>query len=299
MKKYIIASLVIALWACESKKGPSKEDFEENLEEMTESTFDVSDENITNILNSIPSPLEISFIIHDTGIEYDKAILNSENNVSKYNSNNQKAINLGVYGTDLGYTDIYEQNQHGLLYLSVIKDLADDLGIGQFFDFQLIRDLTENSKNLDSLLLVTNDNFNRINDHFQEQNRSSLSSMLLFGGWVESLHLTCQVTLQNIESEDLVERIGEQKIILENMMILLDAYGAQDAYIKELGVKAAALQKAFDDVEITYTYEESTSKIVDGVLVIQNNSSSSVNITPEKVKEIADLTAELRNEITG
>jgi hypothetical protein len=299
MKKYIIASLVFLLWACEAKKGPSKEDFEENLDEMTESTLDVSDENINNILNSIPSPLEISFIIHDTGIEYDKSILNSENNVSKYNSNNQKAINLGVYGTDLGYTDIYEQNQHGLLYLSVIKDLADDLGIGQFFDFQLIRDLTENSKNLDSLLLVTNENFNRINNHFQEQNRSSLSSMLLFGGWVESLHLTCQVTLQNIESEELIERIGEQKIILENMMILLDAYGEQDAYIKELGVKTTALQKAFEDVEITYTYEESTSKIVDGILVIQNNSSSTVNITPEKVKEIAELTAELRNEITG
>jgi hypothetical protein len=105
--------------------------------------------------------------------------------------------------------------------------------------------------------------------------------------------------LQNIESEELIERIGEQKIILENMMILLDAYGEQDAYIKELGVKTTALQKAFEDVEITYTYEESTSKIVDGILVIQNNSSSTVNITPEKVKEIAELTAELRNEITG
>ena len=109
--------------------------------------------------------------------------------------------------------------------------LANDLGIGQFFDFQLIRDLTENSKNLDSLLLVTNDNFNRINNHFQEQNRSSLSSMLLFGGWVESLHLTCQVALQHIESEELIERIGEQKIILENMMIVLEAYGQQDPFI--------------------------------------------------------------------
>ena len=97
MKKYFIASLVILLWACESK-----EDFEENLNEITDASLDVSDENISNILNSIPSPLEISFIIHDAGIEYDKSILNSEDNVSKYNSNNEKAINLGVYGTDLG-----------------------------------------------------------------------------------------------------------------------------------------------------------------------------------------------------
>jgi hypothetical protein len=123
--------------------------------------------------------------------------------------------------------------------------------------------------------------------------------MLLFGGWVESLHLTCQVSLQHLESTELFERIGEQKIILENMMILLEAYGEQDDFIKELGVKTRALQKAFDEVEITYTYEESTSKIVDGILVIKNNSSSTVHITKEKVREIANLTAELRNEITG
>lgn len=299
MKKYVVPALIVLLMGCDTKKEPSKADFEEELDEMAESSVEISDENIINILNSVPSPLEISFVIHDAGIVYDKTLLNSENNVSKYTSNNKKAINLGVYGTDLGYTDIYEQNQHGLLYLGVIKELADDLGIGQFFDFQLIRDLTEKSKNIDSLLLVTNENFNRINNHFQEQNRSSLSSMLLFGGWVESLHLTCQVTLQHMDSEDLVERIGEQKIILENMMILLDVYGKQDAFIKGLADKLKDLQKAYEGVEITYTYQESTSKIVDGILVIQNNSSSKVNITPEKVKEIAASTAELRNEITN
>ena len=147
--------------------------------------------------------------------------------------------------------------------------------------------------------MVTNDNFNRINDHFQEQNRSSLSTMLLFGGWVESLHLTCQVTIQHMESTDLIERIGEQKIIMENMMILLDVYGQQDDFIKEMAVKLGDLQTAFDEVEILYTYEESTSKVVDGVRVIENNSTSTVNITPEKVQEIANLTAVLRNEITG
>ena len=299
MKKYVVTALILMLWACDSKKEPSKEDFAEELDEMAESSVEISDENIINILNSVPSPLEISFIIHEAGIVYDKTLLNSEDNVSKYTSNNKKAINLGVYGTDLGYTDIYEQNQHGLLYLGAIKELADDLGIGQFFDFQLIRDLTEKSKNIDSLLLVTNENFNKINNHFQEQNRSSLSSMLLFGGWVESLHLTCQVTLQHLDNKELVERIGEQKIILENMLILMDVYGNQDSFIKELAQKLDKLQTAYQDVEITYTYEASTSKIVDGVLVIENNSSSKVNITPEKVKEIATLTAELRNEITS
>jgi len=299
MKKYIIIAFSLLIGACESKKGPSKEDFAENLDDMTTSSVEISDENILSILNGMPSPMEISFIIHETGIEYNKQLLNSEKNVSSYNSINSKALNLGIYGTDLGYTDIYTQNQDGLLYLLVVKELADDLGIGQYFDFELIRKLTENSGNLDSLLLVTNENFNRINRHFQEQNRSSLSALLLLGGWIESLHLTCQVTLQNMDNLELIERIGEQKIILENMIILLELYGQQDAYIKELSQNILDLRDAYKDVKIVYTYKESTSKIVDGVLIIQDNSSSEVIITPEQVVNIAEQTEQIRKKMIG
>ena len=65
-------------------------------------------------------------------------MLNSSDNLSKYNSNYQKALNLGIYGTDLGYTNIYEQNQDGIKYLSSIKSLAEGLNIGQFFDILTI-----------------------------------------------------------------------------------------------------------------------------------------------------------------
>ena len=297
--RYLLVILCFAfLFACSSKTGPSKEEFAESLEEVGTSV-DISDENITNIINSIPSPLEISFLIKDEGIQYDNSYLNNPDNVSRYNSNHEKALNLGIYGTDLGYTDIYGQSQDGLEYLVAIRSIANDLGIGQYFDFDLIRSLTESSDNLDSLLLVTSNNFNRINDHFQEQKRSELSVALLLGGWIESLHLTCQVALDRPETQALKERIGEQKIILENMMILLDVYAANNPALGEIHTSLKQLQTLYEDVEITYTYEESTSKIVDGVLVIEDNSSSQVDITDEKITEIANLTKEIRNNIVG
>jgi hypothetical protein len=46
--------------------------------------------------------------------------------------------------------------------------LANDLSIGQFFDFTTIAKLATNSKNLDSLLLITTQNFNSINSYLQE-----------------------------------------------------------------------------------------------------------------------------------
>ena len=296
MRYLAFVSMVIVAWGCSSKKGPSKEEFVENLEDVGTS-LGISDENITNIINSIPSPLEISFLIKDEGIRYDNTLLNNADNVSRYNSNYRKALNLGIYGTDLGYTDIYEQSQDGLEYLVAIRDIANDLGIGQFFDFDLIRSLTESSQNLDSLLLVTSNNFNRINEHFQEQNRSELSVMLLLGGWIESLHLTCEVTMGNMHIPALKERVGEQKILIENMLILLDVYSGNSTYVNGLTEAMKELQSAYEDVEITYTYEESTSKIVDGILVIEDNSTSQVDIDDEKIIEIARLTNKIRSII--
>ena len=69
--------------------------------------------------------------------KYNGSLLNQSDNLPKYNNNYKKALNLGVYGTDLGYTNIYGQNQDGIKYISSIKSLADELNIGQFFDIAL------------------------------------------------------------------------------------------------------------------------------------------------------------------
>src|SRR5688572_12452045 len=167
---------------------------------------------IGQILQGIPAPLEISVLLKESGKKYNGGFLNSPDNLSKYNSNYKRALNLGIYGTDLGYTNIYEQNQDGIKYMGSIKELADGLSIGQFFDLETIGRLATNSKNLDSLLLITTQNFNSINNFLQSQDRANLSVLLLTGGWVEALHVLCEVAKSNPTNKELQETIGEQKI---------------------------------------------------------------------------------------
>jgi predicted small lipoprotein YifL len=181
----------------------------------------ISKEVIGDILQQIPSPLEISVLLKESGKTYNPAFLNSADNASKYNTNYKKALNLGIYGTDLGYTNIYEQSKDGAKYMTSIKGLADGLSIGQFFDIETIARLATNSKNLDSLLLITTQNFNTINSYLQTQDRANLSVLFLTGGWLEALHITCGVASANPGNQQLKETIGEQKIILENIMLLL------------------------------------------------------------------------------
>jgi len=297
MRIVVLGVLVALMTACGSEKKTDEQAFLEGLDSTKATGPSISEGVIGDVLQRIPAPLEISVLLKESGKKYNASYLNSPDNISKYNSNYKKALNLGVYGTDLGYTNIYEQNNDGVKYMGSIKSLADGLNIGQFFDIETIGRLATNSKNLDSLLLITTQNFNSINHYLQTQDRSNLSVLFLTGGWLEALHILCEVAAANPTNKEMQETIGEQKIILENIMLLLSFYKDSDPNMAALLTDVEELKKAFDKVKVTYTYKESTFEIVDGVMVIKDNSSSTIEITQEDVTSIKTITAGIRNKV--
>lgn len=297
MKIVKFGLIAVLLAACGSDKKSDEQAFLETLDSGKSEGPTISEAVIGDILQQIPSPLEISVLLKESGKKYNASLLNSADNLPKYNSNYKKALNLGIYGTDLGYTNIYEQNQDGVKYISSIKSLADGLNIGQFFDIETIGRLATNSKNLDSLLLITTQNFNSINHYLQTQGRANLSVLLLTGGWLEAVHITCNVAMSDPNNKELQEKIGEQKVILENIMLLLSFYKDSDQNMASLLTDMNELKAAFDKVNITYTYKESTFEVVDGVMVIKDNSTTTIDITPDDINSIRSIISSVRNKI--
>lgn len=295
MRKLFFGLSVLFLWSCGSDK-PDEQAYLDQADTVSSSP-PISEAVISSIIQQIPSPLEISVLLKESGSNYNQTFLNDPTNKANYNSNYKKALNLGIYGTDLGYTNIYEQSQDGLEYMESIKALADELNIGQFFDIKTIGRLATNSKNLDSLLLITTQNFNEINTHLQEQNRSNLSVLLLTGGWLEAIHITCQVAENNPENTALKETIGEQKIILDNITNLLNFYKDSDPNVADLLKKMKELEDVYESVDIVHTYQESSYEIVDGVMVIKDNSTSEIKITDEQVASIRNLVSSIRKDV--
>ncbi len=299
-KKGLIAVLTFAvcLASCSGSKKPDDQAFLDAIDSAAQNAPVIDEAVIGSILEQIPSPLEISVLLKQSGTRYNEKLLNVTDNESKYNTNYKKALNLGIYGTDLGYTNIYEQKMAGIRYLSSIKSLADDLGIGQYFDIETIGKLASNSRNLDSLLLITTQNFNSINQYLQSENKSNLSVLLLVGGWIEAMEITCQVAVLDKESTQLRETIGAQKIVLEQLALLLSFYEA-DPQMAVLSNDLKDLKALFDAIKITYTYKESTMEIVNGVAIIKDNSTTTIDITDQDVLDIQKKTTEIRNKIIG
>ncbi|MEZ5071375.1 MAG: hypothetical protein R2751_10495 [Bacteroidales bacterium] len=290
---WILVLLLVLVAGCSGNKSSQELDINDMLtEESTEPSLEISEETLNEILQSVPSPIELAAVIRSSGSDFQEDILNPEKNRDQYNSTYDKALNIGVYGADLGYINMYEKSYLALNYLGAIKKLADDLQVGHFFDFATIRRLASNSDKMDSLLYISTSNMNKMDSYLRTQKRGNLSALILAGSWVEGIYLATQVA-SHASNAELMERIGEQKVVLDQLLFIISVYET-DPYFKELSGDFDKIKSAFDEVEIVYNYQEPETMEVDGRLVIVNKSTTEVRISPENLDVIREIVREVR-----
>ena len=291
----IIASCALLLTACGG--GDKLEDNEtvDSAATTKSTTPDISEEVLADLIQSIPTPLEMSSSIKESGAKFDPKILNDVDNVEKYKTSYKQAFNLGVYGANLAYINIYEKTLSSLEYLNAMRVLSDNLKIGQFFDFNSMKRFASSDDNIDSLIYASTIAFNNMDSELRKQKRGNLSVLMVTGTWLEGLHVATQVTKSN-KNKTIEDKIGEQKMVLDNLFVILDMY-KEDPYFKEVTAEVQKIKAEFDKVEIKYTYKEPESKVVNGRLVIVDNSTTEIVMSPENLKAIIKVTDDVRNKL--
>jgi len=263
---------------------------------LVEASVRLDDSMVGEMISSIPNPVEMSSLLQKSGIVYSQELLNPVSNINNYNTNFKKALNLGVYGTDLVYMNIYDRTIATLKYLGNVRDLASDLRVAQFFDYQTLNRLSESSRSIDSVLFITNSGFDGMSDYLIKQDRSNISVLISYGTWIQSMFIATNVQTVPPKSSVIHQRIGEQKMVLDNMLLLLYTY-RQDPNFQELINDLMVLKKEFENVTISYVYAEPTMKEVDGMIVVVDNSRSEVVISDETLANISSIVKEIRNKI--
>lgn len=298
MKKLtILTSSFIFLCACGGNGNTENQDLLSDyaFADSLQSQVVVSEEIIEEMIHSIPSPIEMTSIILASGADFDEQILNNADNVDKYETAFSKALNLGVFGTDLGYLNIYEKTVLSIDYLSAVRSLAKDLKVDQFFDFHTLKRLASSNDNIDSLINITTQGFSKMDAYLREQNRTKASVMIVAGTFIEGLYIAAQIT-EKTGNEKIKERIGEQKMSLDNLIVMLEVY-KNDPDVEKLIVDFKELKDIYSNVEIITVYGEPITKEVDGMLVIEDQSTSEVKMTDDVLLNIIMKVKELRTKI--
>lgn len=293
---YIIILATIFTYSCKDKKGSDfSKEFQAPDSVLYDGDLEVSEQAMGEIVQNISSPVEMAALIKSLGVPFSKDYLATTDYADGYTSSFNKALGLGVFGADLGYLNMYNKTSLVIEYITVIKELADGIRVGQFFDFTTLKRLATNNENLDSLMYISVQNFNQMDRYLRESKRSNLSALIIAGVWIEGMYLLCEVTNDN-PTEDLAIKIGDQKTILSNLMLILKNY-QKDPKFKDIIEEFQELQDLYDGVTITIIKGEPTAIEVDGALVIDQNEESIINITDEQLNDIIEKVIELRNNI--
>jgi hypothetical protein len=258
-------------------------------------SIDVSKESMDDLIDNVSSPIEIASLLLEEKVPFNKSLIITTNHIDDLVTDFDCALNLGLLGTDLGYLNLYEKTSSVMSTVSAINDITNKLKVGQFFDFDLLKRLSKSSDNLDSLIFTSIASFNNMDDYLRSNNRTNISALIVSGVWLESTHLATSVYAKH-NNQKIAERIGEQKLILNNLILILENYQSDNRFASLLG-DFNRLKILFDQVSIVSTDAEPESIVKDGMLVIVQNSVSTVNITDELISEIGKEVALIRNKL--
>lgn len=256
----------------------------------------LSEEAVADIVQNIASPVEIASILQSMQVPFSATYLAPTHEADRLTTNFQKAIMLGIYGADLGYLNIYEKTGNSVEVLSTIKRLADGLRVGQYFDFETLKRLSLSKSNLDSLLFLSVNSYNQIDKFLRDNNRGSISALMIAGVWIEGQYLATQVALTN-DDEVLRDRIGEQKIILGDLLMLLRPYRESSDEYNSLYSMMEGISSGYADVKVSYRLGEPETIEENGRLVMVQHEESIVEMSDVQLAEIAEMSKEIRNKL--
>jgi len=282
------------LFACSNNGSSDEDDFIQSDSIIAPASLEISKESMDDLIDNVSSPIEIASLLIDEEVPFNRDYIASTDYIDDLVTDFDCAINLGILGTDLGYLNLYEKTGSVMSTVAAINELSSRLKVGQFFDFVLLKRLATNANNLDSLIFMSISSFNNMDDYLRSNNRTNVSALIVSGVWLESTFLATQV-YQSRSNKKIAERIGEQKLILNNLVLIMQNY-KNDPRFEELLSDFGELKELFDEVKIVTTESDPISKVENGMLVIVQTSKSEVMITDEQIKMIGDLVTSLREK---
>lgn len=299
-KTYFLLSAFLGIFVsgCVSDKGKEKSGVSNS--ELSDGFDTKIDDDLVDKINtakrvfySLPSPLETAILIKSAGASYDASLLNPVNNASKYDTNLEMALNLGIYSTNLSYASLFDQSQATLDYINAAKKMADGLSILDAIDEATVKRLEENINNRDVIIDIISETLLNSNSFLEDKGLQGISAIILVGGWVEGLYISTNLVKPNadLKTDKLVERIVDQKLTLDIVLNLLEN-NKDNMDVQAIMKDVLALQAIYDKISINQSeitvVEDSNTQI--NLL----KSDSSVKLSPAVFKELAAKVKEIR-----
>ncbi len=251
-------------------------------------------ENIKEVYYRFPSPDEMLNFIDREKLSFNDELLLPIENARSFLDSKSQALNLGVYTADLAYITLFQRQKEALVYFQVVYGLCDKLRIISAFDPGLLNRFEQNLDSPDSLKALSDEAFGNISDYLVREDKEKIFAIISIGAFVESLHLAFGLVDDFSADNAIVQRISDQKYVLENLLNYALEYSG-DKNVQDAVELIHSIRAVFNELRLQEE-ETQVTKNEDGSLFI--GGGTRVSITKEQFAKLKSVTNETRLRIT-
>lgn len=286
----VLILVLIILPGCNQSKSRLKEFKESELATDSSGLF----VSYKNTVFCIPTPQIFNLYLKKQGIYPDRTLVNPVNAIEKYTTTARKAINMGIYGVDLGYMNLFSVSESTNDYIAALSRLSKELGLGIVFTREVFDQINKLKSDQDSLSRYLSTLFAQADRYLKDNSQQLTGSMVIAGGWVESFYLLCK-TYKQSKNESIKSLIFQQKFVLENIIKSLAPYYKLSDEMQTFIDELVELAYDFDLLDFKYDYGVPLYKYRKGIMIIDNKVE--VSNTRESLDIILDKAEELREKL--
>jgi hypothetical protein len=186
----------------------------------------------------IPTAYEITNCIDKAGAAFVIGITNPTANAEKYLTTTQKAIGIGIYGTDLAYASTYNIEQETRNYLQVLYQLTNSLNIQTNFNADLVQKVEDNIGNKDTVISIVSQSFYDTYDFLVDNGQDDISLLVLVGTWIEGMYVATYLATTSASTAEMLNIVADQKESLAELLALFEGRDAEELQVlyEELAV---------------------------------------------------------------
>jgi len=295
-----VCILLISLISCATKDKSPNDKGSDSLRlndiNKNQQTKTVGFENETPLLTvfyQIPSPDEVLVIFNSEKTFKQRLLLPTENLKNLVDAPNQ-ALNLGSYSADLAYCVTSKQYQTSLTYFTLVRKLAERLGISSVFDKNMAGRIENNINNIDSLQQISNETYFRIIDHLIEIDNGKTLIYITVGGYVESIFIMSNAIDVYLKNSPQIIQLANLKKGINNILKCAEFF-ADDKQFTSIITNLQDLKIIYDQLSVREKQKNTTSVIKDNKVIVDGGQE--YTITEKQFNQLKEMIRNIRKQI--
>lgn len=159
----------------------------------------------------------------NAGYNFNEGIMLSAG--KSFSGSSKQAVGIGAIGADMVYAGAFSQTQSAMNRMEGLLKTAGSLGIAEAFDQKLMEQMASDDSTVNKSVLLTKAYLQAKDQLFSEE-RAQFATFMVIGGWIEGLHISCQMTKDNLANDEV--KIGVWSVCnsYSNVMSMCEVFSS-------------------------------------------------------------------------